>query len=428
MAALRHGGASSSAATDHLQFTPEKVNPIKPVLLISSFSSSFPTKRTGRKNHLRQKNLKTLRKPIIPKLPPANPILPIDSPPQEIEETGNIQEIQESEISEAGVEEAHNFVELRETEGSLPASVGVNGNVGILANNSILKYVLWMVGAFVFQTVCAVWVFGSADIDDKSELLKESGESKVKISLNGNGIGKMRLKDSGIGPFGYVDELEMERKIEEIRVMAREARETERLESKRNGVSSEDSEENNGGKYFRSGIEEEVDTRLVKLRKKLGKRNLKMPAVSVGDSGKGSERRDGVEKGELYDGESNGALLFNKKYRFKGVLGDDPHPIEKPKGFGSDNNKLENGNLEKENELFSNGNVDDNVDQKGIDDVLVVEEDSKKEIPERTDSTKNARKKVGKGRGTSKQGTRKVGAKPKVVDGRALEPLVLSEY
>ncbi|KAL8481521.1 hypothetical protein ACS0TY_027870 [Phlomoides rotata] len=432
MAALRHGGASSSAAIDHLQFTPEKINPIKPVLLISSFSSSFPAKRTRRKNHLRQKILKTLRKPFIPKLPPANPILPIDSPPQEIEETGNFQEIQESEISEAGNEEVQKFVEL--TEGSVPSSVGVNGNVGILANNSILKYVLWMVGAFAFQTVCAVWVFGSADIDDKSELLKESGESRVKIYLNGNGVGKMRLKDSDIGPFGYVDELEMERKVEEIRVMAREARETERLESKRKGIGSEESD---GGKYFKSGIEEEVDNRLVKLRKKLGNAYLKMPVASVGDSGKGNERRDGVEKGELDDGESNGALLFKKKHRFKGLLGADPHPMEKPKGFSSDDNRLENGNLEKENELFSNGNVDDNVvvgsrdggkpvelsdvDQKGIDDVRVVEEDSKKEMSERTESTKNTRKKVGKGRGRSKQGTGKVVAKPKVVDGIALE-------
>lgn len=415
MAALRHGGASPTAAIHHLQFTPEKVNPIKPISLVSNYSSSFHAKRTGRKNHLRQKNLRTLRKPIIPKLPLPNPILPIDSPPQEIEETGSIQEIQESEkseISEAGNEEVKEFVELRETEGLVPSNTGVGSSVGKLANNSILKYGLWIVGAFLFQTVCAVWVFGG--VDDKSEILKESGEESVKISLNGNGIGKMRLKDSGIGSFGYVDELEMERKIEEIRLMAREARETERLESKRGGVGSEDSEEVDGGKYFKSGIEEEVDNRLIKLRKKLGN---KMPVISVGYSGKGSERRDGVEKVGFNDGESNGALLFKKKHKFKSLLGDD-HLVEKPMGFGSDGNSIENVVLEKENELFSNGNVDDNVvDQMGIDGVHVVEEDSEKEISERTESTKNTRKKVGKGRRINKQETGKVVAKPKMVDG-----------
>lgn len=436
MAALQHVAASTTSSLDHRRFMSEKINPIKPVLLISSFSTSFSAKPTRRKNHLRQKILKTLKKPIIPKLPSANPILPVDSRPQEIEEIGTTQEIQESDKSknsESGNEEVRKFEELGEVEVSVPAGVGLDGSVGILAKNSILKYGWWLVGAFVFQTVCAVWVFGSADIDNKSEILNGTDKSRAKLVLNGNGNGKMGLKDRAIDSIVYLEELEMERKIEEIRVMAREAREKERLESKRSGLDSEDGEESDGSKYFKSGIEEEVDNRLVKLRKKLENARHKMPVASVGYSRKETKRRDGVENGELDDRESNGALLFKKKYKFKGSSGD---PIEKPRGFiGSDDTRVKSGNLEKGDELFRSGNVDNNAvglgngekqtelsddDPKGIDAGPVVEEDNKKGVSETTEPTRNTRKKVAKERGTSKQGKGKVVTKPKVVDGSAL--------
>ncbi|KAI3469387.1 hypothetical protein Pfo_026050 [Paulownia fortunei] len=251
-------------------------------------------------------------------------------------------------------------------------------------------------------------------------------KSKVKVVLTENGNGKLGVKNSVVDSIVYVDEVEMERKIEEIRVMAREAREKERLESKKNGLDSEDSNETDAGKYFKSGIEEEVDNRLIKLRKKLENVRDKMPLASVGYLRKHNKRKDGVEKGELDERVSNGALLFKKKYKFKGLSGD---PMRKPKGFiDSDDTRVKSGSWEKGDELFKSVNGDNDavglgdgekqtelshIDPKGSDAVHVVEEDKKKGMSEMTESTQNTRKKVAKGRGTSKQGKGKGVAKSK---------------
>ncbi|KAL0457406.1 UNVERIFIED_CONTAM: hypothetical protein Slati_1079800 [Sesamum latifolium] len=192
----------------------------------------------------------------------------------------------------------------------------------------------------------------------------------------------MGVENSALNSIVYVDELEMERKIEEIRAMAREAREKERLESKTNDFESEDNEETNGGRSLKSGIEEEVDNRLDKLRKRL--ENAQKP---------------------------------------KGFIGSDDYSVNKSK---------ESGNGEKGYELFQSGNHDNDavslgdgenqpqlsdVDPKGSDAVNVVEEDRKKDMSEMTESSKTTRKKVGKERGTSKQGKGKGVPKPKVIDG-----------
>ncbi|XP_011090970.1 uncharacterized protein LOC105171522 isoform X2 [Sesamum indicum] len=439
--AASHYAASRTTSLHHRhrQLTSETPNPRKRVLLISCFSTSFPDKPTRRKNRLRQKILETFRKPIIPEAPPANPDVPIDSSP--IQESGNIQEVQESDKSrnsEAGNEEVQEFEEMREVEVSMPAGGSVDRSIGVLAKNSILKYGLWLVGAFVFQTVCATWVFGSAGVDNKNELFDgdeknsvlevggNEGKSRVRIVLNG----KMGVENSALNSIIYVDELEMERKIEEIRAMARKAREKERLESKTNGFEGEDNEETNGGRSLKSGIEEEVDNRLDKLRKKLENARKKIPVASVGYSRK---EKDEVEKGELDETGANGAFLFKKKYKFKGSASD---PTEKPKGFiGSDdfsvNKSKESGNGEKGYEYFQSGNHDNDavslgdgenqpqlsgVDPKGSDAVKVVEEDRMKGMSEMTESSKTTRKKVGKERGTSKRGKGKGEPKPKVID------------
>ncbi|KAL0348671.1 UNVERIFIED_CONTAM: hypothetical protein Sangu_1094900 [Sesamum angustifolium] len=443
-ASLYAASRTTSLHHRHRRLTFEAPNPRKPTLLHSCFSTSFPDKPTRRKNRLRQKILETLRKPILPELPPANPDVSIDSPL--IQESGSIPEVQESDKSrnlEAGNEEVQEFEEMREAEVSMPAGGIVDRSVGVLGKKSILTYGLWLLGAFVFQTVCAIWFFGSAGIDNKNELFDgdeknsvlevggNGGKSRVRVVLNGNGNGEMGVENSSLNSIVYVDELEMERKIEEIRAMAREAREKERLESKTNDFESEDNEETNGGSSLKSGIEEEVDNRLDKLRKKLENARKKMPVASVGYSRK---ETDEVEKGELDEGGANGALLFKKKYKFKGSSGD---PTEKPKGFiGSDdysvNKSKESGNGEKGCELFQSGNHDNDavglgdgenqpqlsdVDPKGTDAVNAVEEDRKKGMPEMTGSSKTTRKRVGKERSTSKRG--KGVPKPKVIDGIA---------
>lgn len=379
--------------------------------MVSSFSTALPpTKPPRRRNRLRQKILKTLKEPIIPQLPPLNPITPVKILLlQESEESGAIQETEESD--KPVNEEVQKLEELREEEVSASAA-SLDGNVGILRKNQILKYGLWLVGAFVFQTVCAIWVFGSGGMDNENEIL--NGTEKNSL-LEGDGNEKMGVRNSADSLI-YVDELEMERKIEEIRVMAREAREKERLESKRKGLDSEDREGTDGGKYPKSGIEEEVDNRLIKLRKKLKNARDRMPVASVGYSKKDNTRTDGVETGELDESESNGALLFKKKYKFKGLSGD---IVEKPKGFiGSDDTRVKSGSSEKGDELIKSVNGDNDtvglgdavkrtdmldVDPKGSDAVRVVEEDKKKSTSEMTESTRNTRKKVAKVKGISKQ-------------------------
>ncbi|KAL0376448.1 UNVERIFIED_CONTAM: hypothetical protein Scaly_0762400 [Sesamum calycinum] len=199
------------------------------------------------------------------------------------------------------------------------------------------------------------------------------------------GMGKWGWRIVPLTQLFYVDELEMERKIEEISGNGREAREKERLESKTNDFESEDNEETNGGSSLKSGIEEEVDNRLDKLRKKLENARKKMPVASVAYSRK---ETDEVEKGELDEGGANGALLFKKKYKFKVGLGDG------------------------ENQPQLSG-----VDPKGTDAVNAVEEDRKKGMSEMTGSSKTTRKRVGKERSTSKRG--KGVPKPKVIDGIA---------
>ncbi|KAL3812886.1 hypothetical protein ACJIZ3_014154 [Penstemon smallii] len=373
----------------------EIFNPRKPILLVSCVHTSFPTKHNKRKNHLRQKILKTLPKPLTPKLPPSNPIIPIESSP--------IQELKEPEIVHKN-EEVQKVEEFREVEVSLPSGVSVDGNVSILSKNQIFKYGLWLFGAFVFQTVCAVWIFGSADFDTQNENLNGNKKSSVlEVAENGNG----KVDNGSVDSLGYVDELERERKIEEIRVMARDARKEERLESKKKGFVSDENDESEEGKDFRSGIEEEVDNRLIKLRNKL--ENAR--------ENKGNGRKDGIEKGEN-EIEGNDALLFKKKYKFKGLSGD---PREKPKGFvGSDDKSItnlkESGNS-KEDELFESGNGGkDAIGSKGSNAILVVDEDQTKSMPEVVESTKNTSKKVTRARGTRNQGKGKVTSKPKGTD------------
>ncbi|GFP83462.1 hypothetical protein PHJA_000489600 [Phtheirospermum japonicum] len=301
MAALQYAaGTTTSLRRSYRRFTSETLNSRKHVLLVSSSFTLFPAKPTKRKNHLRQKILKTLEKPITPKLPPSNPITPIDSPPfQEIQE---ILESEKFEISEAGSEEVGKFEEI---------GVSIDRNV---LRNSILNYGLWLVGAFVFQTVCAIWVFSSAGTDNKNQILNGTEKGSV-LEVTESGESKSRVKfvvkeNSALDSIAYVDELETDRKIEEIRVMAREAREMERLESEN------------------SGYDVEIDDRLIKLRKNLEKAHGKML--------KQSETNGLEKKGELDEGESNGGLLYKKKHKFKGGPA---NLTEKPKGFGG----LKNG-------------------------------------------------------------------------------------
>ncbi|XP_019253523.1 PREDICTED: uncharacterized protein LOC109232275 isoform X2 [Nicotiana attenuata] len=399
----------------------------KPLLLACAVITPRPRKLTKRKNYLRPKILRTLTKQYIN--PRTEPIIsPLETPIQHThilpsdQVTGDElklpknQELRLPEVSEpAGVvnDTAGTFYEtplqqthiissdlaardelntsenqeLRLSEVSGPAGV-VNASAGVFTKSSLLKFGLWVVGAFVLQTVCAVWVLGSADYSvkngtsDRNGYKKEvldldldldlEGKSKHKLRMFMNGDGKQNGENGGIV---FVDETEMEKKIKVIQHMAREAREKERLETKGSNVDEESEDEEDSD--VKIGIKKEVDERLIKMRKRLEKGSDKQPANSVNyprvDVDKNG-RKDGVN---LDEKERNAALIFKRKHKFRDF---GSKPSNKPKGFvppehpsdGTNGEKTVEGNTE----VLKNGNGEGGVDVSGDDEVDLFTLDS----------------------------------------------------
>lgn len=149
---------------------------------------------------------------------------------------------------------------------------------------------MFSVGAFIFQAIRAVWASGLVNSDQKDENLDSGRETRVSESgLDGNGeeISVVFLRGSDdplrgrlwfrqVGN-GFVGGSVFEERINEIRAMAREAREKERLDSIVNGDDNVDG--------VRTGIDMEVYSELVNLRKSLQKtsekaKDEKKPLVS----------------------------------------------------------------------------------------------------------------------------------------------------
>lgn len=310
--------------------------------------------------------------------------------------------------------------------------VTVDGNVGLLHKNSIFKYGLWLAGAFVFQAACAVCVFGSTDSGSRNGDLNGNRKDPV-LDSNGNVNWQLGIGNGAV----YVDEVEMEREIEKIRAMAREAREKEWLRSKNDGLDSEDDNDVDSGKIDRSGIDLEVDNRLIKLRKKLEDERDRTPIAFIGLSTEEAESQDGAGEGDFNETQGNAALLFKKKYEFKDLSS---HQGEKPKGFrGSHDYSIhipkKNGDTEEGVELLRSGNGGNNavnlggekhidladVDSEGNDPVHMVKDMESKDAVELMETSKSTRKKVEKERRKTKQIKRSAVAKPKGAAGFAPE-------
>lgn len=317
-----------------------------PISMDSSTSPSNPgkiRKFTTRKNYLRQKLLKTLKKPypnsLFFELPHQSPVVsPNESSPEEnlifsLEHcaVGSGEEIEELEIQEVRVAEITKSVEVMEN------------SVSDFSKGSFLKFGLWLLGAFVFQTICAVWVLGSADIfndngntsngKDKTGILdvglKERAKSRVKLVLNGN-------KGLETGEMVYWNEDDMEKKIEEIQIMAREARKREGLERENNAFERDDNvEEDEEVDFGKNGIEKEVSDQLVKLSSRFGKVQEKLSVSFIDNVKKGDGKRDEAVKDELDKKEGHVDLIFKKKYKFRGSLS---RHTDKPKGFNDSDN------------------------------------------------------------------------------------------
>ncbi|KAL4282869.1 hypothetical protein GQ457_16G030930 [Hibiscus cannabinus] len=263
---------------------------LKP-LLCSSLSTPFPSKHKKRKNYLRPKILKTLTKPS-PSFTPANPITPLESPP----ETKPLDVV----VFKPPTEEIDKVEEIQVSESSGVVIGENNGVFGKFSAHSVLKFGFGFVGIFVFQTLMAVWMTGNRNSQDKDGNLDNRSENG-KIFNNGK-VG------SSSRTMLYFDESELDEKVKEIRAMAREAREIEKKESK-NGDEGDMLDEALSSKS-RIGIEKEIGARLNKLEKKLNSKRESFPGSYLGLLDK---FKDGEDAKDV-----NKKLFVKKKFKFRG--------------------------------------------------------------------------------------------------------------
>ena len=299
--------AGAHCATTTLSLLTPPINPTvtRPKARASASLPLPLPKPTQRKNYLRPKILKTLTKP------PSNPVIPIVSPETETE-TENLDF--ESPTDETSTEnlaaDIGETVEVEEFRSSETPATAADGIVGKLSARSVLKYGAYLVGLFVFQTICSVWILGKANSDsvkdgnlDSSD--KNSSSNKEKVL------------------FGSDSELEM--KIEEIRAMAREARRSEKNAGKEGGEDDEFGEESLISKR-RIGIEKEIGAKLSNLQKRL-------------NSNLANKVEDKVKRVNSDSKDANGTLMFKKKLKFKSP----PMKVRNgSKGFGGTKDQIRN--------------------------------------------------------------------------------------
>ncbi|KAI3927972.1 hypothetical protein MKW98_023573 [Papaver atlanticum] len=221
-------------------------------------------KLTKRKNYLRIKLLKTITKPN-----PSLPLLPQEQPEEKEEEFNKTLEIQhQEEADEPEIEVSSNkFFEKgvpvnEQTElNSYEIQVSEAGG-GIVSNKSVVEMVFYFVGMFVLQTLCAVWILRDKNVkkinnlgNSKSEIVNETQNGAILPNL-----------------MGVNDDYKFQ--MEEIRVLAREVRESEvkKKLSDGNKLGSTGTGGDDNGKKFVIGntnIRKEVDGKLSKLEKRL---------------------------------------------------------------------------------------------------------------------------------------------------------------
>lgn len=374
--------AATYSATTFLLPSPYPTRFSRKLLVLRSSAVSPPLitrLRKQRKNYLRPKILKTRPDPLH------------TEPPYTIPEEILVDPQPDYPSTDPLIEEA-----LKECDESLEVSVlDVNNNVGLgkFSKFTVFRIGLFLVGAYVFQTVCAVWLFGSG----QNGVLDSEDESRVLV-LNGDGIGKSRILMNGSGVV-YVDEAEMKMKINEIQVMARDVREKERREL--NNRNYEDLGGDDIGVDI-SRIEKEVIRRLGKSGKGVKKKPV------------GYKRKDDVGKNGLVS-EDVKEVLLAKNAEFESSLSS---CIDKAKGFRS----LDDGNISKvENSSAILGNEalekisDDNDGTELLDSVRMVEEpngdlvrndfvNSEEEEEEGSNTIEITRKKSSKGKERVKLG------------------------
>jgi hypothetical protein len=228
------------------------------VIRCSSASIPFSSKSSKRKNYLRPKILRTLN----PK-PQETVIIGIETPEND-PSSDVVSDVEEIQVLSSSV-----------------VSNEVNGISTKISPKLVAKYGLWLIGIFAFQTVCAVLFLGDSTKSEKTPEVSSDSEGNNLVLL---------------------EDVEMNEKIAEIRMMAREARKSE-------GKQEEDDETG-------IDIEKEIEARLSNMEKRLNSQRKGLAGLRV-------EPLD-------ESGNDEKSLMFEKKYKFKA----EKPPMGNVKGFG----------------------------------------------------------------------------------------------
>ncbi|WCJ23494.1 hypothetical protein M5689_005516 [Euphorbia peplus] len=269
---------------------------------------SASLRRATRKNYLRPKILKTLTKPLTStplEIVPVELTVPNPIPLSPENETFLDTLLKEEDTLLKEEDEADKVVEFQASE-----MVKNDGILSKISGKFVLKLCVYLVGAYVVQTICAVWFARNGDSSKKDKRVVEFGVGG-SVLTNGSNV-------------GYFDGAEMEDKINEIRVMAREARKREKIER-------EDDEDDND-------IEREIGVRLAKLERRLSSKRENLPGSLMNYLGLfgGEEEEGGVKDKNLELGEDIKNLMFRKNPRYGSPLMD---PRPSPKGFSGSNGR-----------------------------------------------------------------------------------------
>lgn len=266
---------------------------------------------------MRPKILKTLipkpytPPPTLPPLPPE----PVNNPCLEIPAPAISQESHEFEFEDVQVAEATS------------QNIGVSGNVYAA---TFFKYgAIFMVGGFVFQSICSFWFLLNYDNSSHKDSDSDSDidrRGKRNLLFNGNG-NTVQVNAASNVIYGEQDQLEMGKKIEEIKLMAREARRVE--EMKKDEEEDVDSEIDDEVPLF--GIEKEIGARLLNLVKRLNDDKDNSAALQINSLGNSVKNAGGVATDANKNvNKGKEELVFKKKLKFKSPS---TKPRKTPKGF-----------------------------------------------------------------------------------------------
>ncbi|XP_019451046.1 PREDICTED: uncharacterized protein LOC109353287 isoform X1 [Lupinus angustifolius] len=336
----------------HNSFTRQRRNHNHSFIIVSSFSSS---KLTLRKNHLRPKILKTLiPKPYLVNIPATDEESVQFEDVQESEATNDYNsEFEDLRVSEANSECNGEIEEDLQVCVSEPTTQKSGFSSSSFSAINLFKYgAIYMLGGFVFHSIFNLWFFfyrysnfnqndGDLEIDgnENSNLTFNSNHNDVNLGIDGrekrnllfNGNGKSMVVNAATAT--NLDKLEMEKKIKQIKLMAREARRAEEMKKEQGEVEDPESDDESPlSSSQRLGIEREIGARLSKLQDRINNDGDKSAALQIINSlGSSAKYAAGVAR----DGKKNvnrgkEALTFKKKLTFKSPS---TKLTKTPKGF-----------------------------------------------------------------------------------------------